>query len=67
MRYETHFTDEQIVVALQQTAERGIKKEAAADNVQPPNLCAFLNNLPVPERERLVNLAYPSAADQPMQ
>jgi hypothetical protein len=69
MRYRTNYSDEQIVEALQQTAGRGIKKEDAADNVQPPNLCAFLNNLPRPERERLVDLAYPTApqTDQPMQ
>ncbi len=68
MRYRTNYTDEQIVEAPQQTAGRGIKKEFAADNVQPPNLCAFLNNLPRPERERLVDLAYPTApADQPVQ
>jgi hypothetical protein len=68
VRYAINFTDEQMVVALRQAAERGIKKEDAADNVQPPNLCAFLNNLPRPERDRLVDLAFQSApADQPVQ
>ena len=65
MRYATNFSDERIVEALKATAAEGVKKEDAADRVQPPNLCAFLNNLPAPERERLVNLAYapPPAAN----
>ena len=68
MRYRTNYSDEQIIEALQQTAGRGIKKEDAADNVQPPNLCAFLNNLPRPERDRLVELAYgASSSDQTVQ
>lgn len=67
MRYATNYTDDQMVVALRQTAERGIKKEDAADNVQPPNLCAFLNNLPRPERDRLVELAYGAPSDQTVQ
>lgn len=67
MRYAINFSDEQMVIALRETAQRGIKKEDAADNVQPPNLCAFLNNLPRPERERLVDLAFAPQADQPVQ
>lgn len=67
MKYATHFSDEQIVQALHEAQARGIKKEDASDNVQPPNLCAFLNNLPVPERERLVELAYAQSPRQPMQ
>jgi len=68
VRYAINYSDDQMVVALREAAGRGIKKEDAADNVQPPNLCAFLNNLPRPERERLVDLAYPTApTGQPMQ
>jgi hypothetical protein len=58
MRYDTRFSDEQIVEALKEVAANGVDREDAADRVQPPNLCAFLANLPTPERERLVALAY---------
>ena len=58
MRYDTHFSDEQIVEALKELAAKGVDRRDAADRVQPPNLCAFLANLPTPERERLVALAY---------
>ena len=58
MKYATRYTDEQIVAALKQAAAQGVKKQDAPDRVQPPNLCAFLNNLPRPERDRLVDLAY---------
>ena len=68
MRYAINYSDDQMVVALREAAGRGIKKEDAADNVQPPNLCAFLNNLPRPERDRLVELAYgASSSDQTVQ
>jgi hypothetical protein len=60
MKYGTSFTDEQIVAALRAAAAEGVAREDACDRVQPPNLCAFLNNLPAPERERLVALAYPA-------
>jgi hypothetical protein len=60
MKYATRYTDEQIVEALKQAAAQGVKKEDAADRVQPPNLCAFLNNLPRPERDRLIESAYAS-------
>jgi hypothetical protein len=58
MRYDTHFSDEQIVQALKELAAQGVDRRDAPDRVQPPNLCAFLANLPTPERERLVALAY---------
>lgn len=61
MRYGTKFSDEQIVEALNAVKAQGVTRESAADRVQPPNLCAFLNNLPTPERERLVALAYDDA------
>lgn len=65
MKYATRYTDGQIVEALKQAAAQGVKKEDAADRVQPPNLCAFLNNLPRPERDRLVELAYGGDAPAP--
>jgi hypothetical protein len=58
MKYATRYTDEQIVEALRAVAANGVKREDAADRVQPPNLCAFLNNLPRPERDRLIALVY---------
>ena len=64
MRYANKFTDEQIVHALREAQARGVKREDAADRVQPPNLCAFLNNLPRPERERLLDAAYPQPAGE---
>ena len=58
-KYATRFSDEQIVEAFKQVAAQGVRREAAADRVKPPNLCAFVANLPGPERERLLDLAYP--------
>ena len=63
MKYDTRFTDEQLVEALRAARAQGVSREDAADRVDPPNLCAFLNNLPAPERERLVDLAYAGAAE----
>lgn len=57
--YATRFSDEQIVEAFKQVAAQGVRRENAADRVKPPNLCAFVANLPRPERERLLDLAYP--------
>lgn len=63
MRYATRFTDEQIVEALKAVAAKGVARQDAPDRVQPPNLAAFLANIPTPERERLIGLAYD--ADRP--
>jgi hypothetical protein len=63
MRYATKFTDEQIVQGLKLVAAAGVKREFAGDRLQPPNLAAFFANLPAPERERLLALAYPADAD----
>ena len=62
MRYATKFSDEQIVEALKTVAAAGVKREFAGDRLQPPNLCAFFGNLPRPERDRLMDLAFPSDA-----
>jgi hypothetical protein len=64
MRYATTFSDEQIVEALKGAAAAGVKREFAADRLQPPNLCAFFANLPRPERDRLMGLAYPAPPKQ---
>jgi hypothetical protein len=61
MRYATKFSDDQIVEALKAVAAAGVKREFAGDRLQPPNLCAFFANLPRPERDRLLGLAYPAA------
>jgi len=43
-------------------AATGVNREFAPDRLQPPNLAAFFGNLPRPERDRLLGLAYPAAA-----
>jgi hypothetical protein len=65
MRYATKFSDEQIVEALKAVAAAGVKREFAGDRLQPPNLAAFFGNLPTPERNRLLDLAYPAPAANP--
>jgi hypothetical protein len=62
MSYASSFTDEQIVQALRRVAAEGVGRADAPDRVRPPNLCAFFNNLPRPERDRLLDLAYPREA-----
>ncbi|HSI35929.1 MAG: hypothetical protein ACAI43_19025 [Phycisphaerae bacterium] len=62
MRYATKYTDEQLVDALREVAANGVKRQDAPDRVQPPNLCAFINNIPRPERERLLDIVYPPDA-----
>jgi hypothetical protein len=64
-RYATKFSDDQIVEALKVLAAAGVKREFAADRLQPPNLCAFFANLPRPERDRLMALAYPAPSAAP--
>ncbi len=59
MQYANKFTDDQIVDALKKVAAAGVSKDLAADKIQPPNLCAFFNNLPRPERDRLIGLVFP--------
>ncbi len=58
-KYAHAFSDEEIVAALNQVKAQGVDRRDACDRVRPANLCAFLNNLPQPERDRLLNLAYP--------
>lgn len=58
MQYANRFSDEQIVEALKQAAAQGVSRDVAGDKIQPPNLCAFYNNLPRPERDRLLTLAF---------
>lgn len=60
MRYATKFSDDQIVEALKVIAAAGVKQDFAGDRLQPPNLAAFFGNLPRPERDRLLGLAYPT-------
>jgi hypothetical protein len=62
-RYATQFTDEQIIEALRAAAAQGIKPEFAGDRLDPPNLAAFFANLPRPERDRLLELAYPAVRE----
>jgi hypothetical protein len=62
MTYGTSFSDEEIVQALREVAAQGVSRDAAPDRVRPPNLCAFFNNLPRPERDRLLALAYEPGA-----
>lgn len=64
MSYSTSFSDEEIVEALRTVAADGVTRDAAPDRVRPPNLCAFFNNLPRPERDRLLELAYPAGPEQ---
>ena len=64
MRYATKFSDEQIVEALKAVAAASVKQEFAGDRLQPPNLAAFFANLPRPERDRLMALAYPPTAEK---
>ena len=54
----TVYSDDEMVEALWAVAKQGVKREDACDKVRPPNLCAFFNNLPRPERDRLLGLAY---------
>lgn len=61
MDYKTSFSDDEIVEALRGLAAQGVSRDVAADRVRPPNLCAFFNNLPRPERDRLLGLAYTDA------
>jgi hypothetical protein len=54
----TVYSDDEMVEALAALAKQGVKRDDACDKVRPPNLCAFFNNLPRPERDRLLGLAY---------
>jgi hypothetical protein len=60
----TVYSDDEMVEALRALAKQGVKREDACDKVRPANLCAFLNNLPRPERDRLLGLAYQSPPRQ---
>ena len=62
MQYASKFTDEQIVDALKKVAAQGVSRDLAGDRIQPPNLCAFYNNLPRPERDRLLGLVFKTPA-----
>lgn len=64
MRYDNKFSDEQIVDALIKVASEGVSRDLAGDRIQPPNLCAFYNNLPRPERDRLLGLAFDDGATE---
>ena len=61
MRFMTRFSDEQIVDALRAVSVGGTGRQDAGDRLQPPNLCVFCNNLPRPERDRLLDAVYPAA------
>lgn len=62
MRFRTRFSDEEIVQALWALAQAGAGRDDAPDRLTPPNLCVFFNNLPRPERDRLLDLVYPRPA-----
>ena len=66
MRFRTRFSDDQIVDALRSVSTSGAARRDAGDRLQPPNLCAFFNNLPRPERDRLLDHVYPAAPKQDM-
>jgi len=61
MKYATAFTDDQLVAAIRAVAAGGIGREDAPERVEPPNLRAFLANIPRPERDRLLDLVYARA------
>lgn len=64
-KYATSFSDDEIVQALKEVKAQGVSRSSAPDRVRPPNLCAFYNNLPRPERDRILDLAYGDAKAAP--
>ncbi|HRK32199.1 MAG TPA: hypothetical protein PLD59_14125 [Tepidisphaeraceae bacterium] len=63
MRQRVVFSDEEMIVAINQAFASGADKDTFADKLQPPNLLAFFNNLPRPERDRLYTAAAPKAGN----
>lgn len=57
MKKQTVFTDEEMVAALRKAFAHGADRETVGDRLHPGNLLAFFNNLPRPERDRLIALA----------
>lgn len=51
------FSDEEMIKAIQKAFAEGARKDNFADRLQPNNLLAFYNNLPRPERDRLLAAA----------
>ena len=61
MKHRTTFTDEEMIAALHQAFAGGATKDNVADKLQPGNLLAFFNNLPRPERDRLLRRRHAEA------
>jgi hypothetical protein len=57
MKQRTKFSDEEMIAAIHQAFAGGATKDNFADKLQPNNLLAFYNNLPRPERDRLLAAA----------
>ena len=57
MKKQTVFSDDELVQALRHAFAHGAVRDNVGDRLRPPNLLAFFNNLPRPERDRLIALA----------
>ena len=57
MKKQTIFSDEEMIEALKQAFAKGAKKDNVSDRLAPPNLLSFFNNIPRPERDRLIGEA----------
>lgn len=57
MKPKTVFSDEEMIAAIKAAFAVGVKKDHVADKLKPNNLLAFFNNLPRPERDRLIAAA----------
>jgi hypothetical protein len=56
-KYKTVWSDREMVLALHEALGRGHGRDVVHNYILPPNLCGFYNNLPKPERDRLLGLA----------
>jgi hypothetical protein len=54
MKKQTVFTDEEMIKAIRHAVASGVNRDDIADRLSPPNLLSFFNNLPRPERDRLI-------------
>lgn len=56
------FSDVEMIAAIHEACAGGAAKDNVADKLQPNNLLAFFNNLPWPERDRLLAAGMPKPA-----